>query len=100
MTNTYEFEAPLWQWTAQQSVWMFVTLPENVTDEIDDAQAGPRAGFGSVKVRVRVGATTWETSIFPSQEMGGFILPVKKAVRLAEKLDEGTVGRFELVTLT
>lgn len=99
MTNSYEFAAPLWRWEAQQAVWLFVTLPDEVTDEIDDAHSGPRAGFGSVKVRVSIGSTTWETSIFPSKDAGGFILPIKKAVRKAQGLDEGSTAQLSLTPI-
>ena len=100
MKATYTFDAELWEWTGQGAAWFFVTLPEDVTDEIDDAHTGPRAGFGSVKVRVSVGATTWDTSIFPSKDAGGFILPIKKAVRVAEGVSVGVPFRVELTTLT
>lgn len=99
MAHTYEFDAELWRWEVHQGVWLFVTLPDEVTDEIADAYSGLRAGFGSVKVRVRVGDTTWETSIFPSKDAGGFILPVKKAVRVAEGLDEGSTAHVRLAVI-
>lgn len=99
MSARYEFDAKLWRWDVHQGVWLFVTLPEDVTDEIDDSQSGPRAGFGSVKVRVSIGETSWDTSIFPSQDQGGFILPIKKAVRKAEELDEGSVATVVLRVL-
>lgn len=99
MNITYTFEARLWRWDAQQAVWIFATLPEGISDEIDDAHSGLRAGFGSVKVRVSIGSTTWETSIFPSKENAGYILPVKKPVRSAEGLKEGDVAHVTLTTL-
>jgi hypothetical protein len=34
-----------------------------------------------------VGATTWTTSVFPGDD-GRYVLPVKKAVRLAESIEE------------
>jgi hypothetical protein len=44
-----------------------------------------------VYVHVSVGATRWQTSVFPSKEVSGFLLPVKASVRKAEKLAEGDV---------
>ena len=38
-------------------------------------------------VRVTVGRTTWTTSVFPGDD-GRFVLPVKKAVRVAESIEE------------
>lgn len=99
MTGTYVFDAALWRWDVHQGVWLFVTLPHEVTDEIDDAHSGPRAGFGSVKVSVSIGSTVWKTSIFPSKDAGGFILPIRKAVRTAEGLDEGSVASVTLTVI-
>ena len=83
----FTFEAPLWRWQAD-SAWHFVSLPEEVTDEIEDA-AIDRRGFGSVRVEVTVGTTTWRTSIFPDTKRGTFVLPVKRQVRDREHLAEG-----------
>jgi hypothetical protein len=33
--------------------------------------------------------TTWTTSVFPDARSGCYVLPVKKAVRRAEQVDEG-----------
>ena len=89
----FEFRAELWLHTGE-AAWYFVTLPTDVADDIDEiderAAAGVR-GFGSVPVRVTVGATTWDTSVFPDTTAGSFVLPVKKAVRAKEGLDEGAM---------
>jgi hypothetical protein len=58
-------------------------------------ELGKRRGFGSVKVTARVGESKWQTSLFP-QKSGGWFLPVKKPVRLAENLDFGAVIEGEL----
>ncbi|WP_312855852.1 DUF1905 domain-containing protein [Nocardioides stalactiti] len=91
--TTYDFTAPLWRWLAKDEEtsgsWFFVSLPFDVSDEIE-ATAGPGKGFGSVRVEVTVGATTWRTSVFPSTEQRTYVLPVKKAVRTAEGLAEGS----------
>ena len=59
-------------------------------------ETGRRAGFGSVKVTVCVGATEWRTSAFPSKEHG-WMVPVKAAVRKAEGLVEGEAFALSLV---
>ena len=48
-----------------------------------------------MRVRVTVGSSTWSTSVFPSKD-GTFLLPVKKAVRQAEDLEQGEVVTVEL----
>lgn len=85
----FEFTAPLWLWSGN-AAWHFLTLPFEVTDEIDEITTGKQAGFGSVPVKVTVGRTTWTTSVFPSKEHESFILPVKAPVRTAEGLSVGS----------
>jgi hypothetical protein len=93
------FEAELWLWEARRAdSWTFVSLPADVSEEIRELTAGPRRGFGSVRVRVVVGATAWTTSIFPGSD-GSYVLPIKRAVRKAESLDAGdtTTVSVELI---
>ncbi len=85
---TYRFSAPLWRWKGE-SPWHFVTLPFEQADEIDERTAHVQRGFGSVKVKVTVGSSTWSTSLFPATSEESYILPVKAAVRKAEGLVEG-----------
>ncbi|GAA2505938.1 DUF1905 domain-containing protein [Nocardia seriolae] len=91
----YSFTAELWEWEAQAS-WFFVSLPETVADDIDELYGHTAAGFGSIKVQVTVGDTRWSTSIFPDGKRGTFVLPVKKAVRVAEGLEVGDPVEVEL----
>jgi hypothetical protein len=97
---TYRFSAPLWRYKGD-SPWHFVTLPFDQADEIDERTTTVQRGFGSVRVHVTVGETTWSTSLFPDTKVGSYILPVKKAVRAAEGLHEGaTVDvRFQVADL-
>jgi hypothetical protein len=92
---SWEFTAPLWKWDAN-AAWHFLTLPFDVTDEIDELTTGKQGGFGSVPVRVTVGRTTWTTSVFPDKGRESFVLPVKAAVRKAEGLAEGTPANVRL----
>ena len=97
--TTYDFAAPLWRWDAKDEAtsgaWFFVSLPFDISDDIE-ATAGPGKGFGSVRVEVTVGSSTWLTSVFPSGERKTYVLPVKKAVRVAEGLEEGTEAKVRL----
>jgi hypothetical protein len=83
----HRFASVLWRWDAQDA-WRFVTVPADYAEGIRLA-AGPPRGFGSVRVEVTVGATTWRTSVFPDASRGSYVLPIKKAVRRAEDLEDG-----------
>ncbi len=85
-----KFTAELWVWAARRDdSWTFVSLPADAAEEIRELTAGRVRGFGSVRVRVTLGGSTWLTSIFPDSTRGTYVLPVKKAVRRAESLDAG-----------
>jgi hypothetical protein len=86
---TYHFSSELFEWTGN-AAWHFFAVPEDVTDEIDEHHGANAAGFGSIKVEVTIGSTTWTTSLFPDTKRGCFLLPVKKAVRTAEDLVDGS----------
>ena len=60
--TAHEFDAELYLWDARSDSWVFADLPFDIADEIEDAQTGPRRGFGAVRVEVNVGATTWRTT--------------------------------------
>lgn len=82
----YAFTAELWRW--KDGSWCFVTLPADLSADLR-MEAGPPRGFGSVRVEARIGGSVWRTSVFPQQASGSFLLPVKRAIRTAEGLDEG-----------
>ena len=84
------FGAEVREW-AGPAAWFFVLLPINVADDIASRVDGrPRAGFGSVRVEVSIGRSTWRTSVFPSKDDGTYLLPVKRVVRDAEHLTDGS----------
>ncbi len=85
----YDFSAKVWQYTGQ-GAWYFVTLPKEPADEIKMIYQGSTRGFGSVRVKATIGSTTWQTSIFPDSKSKSYVLPVKKEVRTAEGLQDGT----------
>jgi hypothetical protein len=94
------FDAELWIWAARRvDTWTFVSLPAEASEEIRELAAGTRAGFGSVRVRVTVGGSSWATSIFPDAARQVYVLPVKRAVRRAESLDEGDIATVTIELL-
>lgn len=87
------FDAELWIWQARRTDrWVFVSLPADASEEIRDRAGGSCRGFGSLRVRVTIGGSTWLTSIFPGSGDGPYVLPVKRSVRTSEGLDVGDVA--------
>lgn len=96
MTERFTVTTPLWRWQSATAAaaWFFVTITGDAADGIRIAALGGqwlngRKGFGSARVDVTIGETSWQTSVFPHKESGGWLLPVKAAVRKAEGLAEG-----------
>ena len=85
----FEFDADLWLYEGE-AAWHFITVPAAISDQIEAATTGTRRGFGAVRVRVTIGATTWSTSVFPDTKRQAYVLPVKKDVRRREDLVAGT----------
>ena len=94
----HRFTAELWEHDGP-GAWHFVSLPEDDADEIDAVHGGRARGFGSQRVEVTIGATTWRTSVFPDTTRGTYVLPVKKPVRLAEGLSAGELVEVSLTVL-
>ena len=96
MADTYAFNAELWLWDGGTASWTFITVPPDVADEIEDS-VPMKGGFGSVKVEVTIGSSTWQTSLFPSKERETYVLPIKKSVRVAESIGDGDHADVSLV---
>ncbi len=86
---------PVWLWQGADGApakgsWYFLVIDGDMAGAIKSAVAKADA-WGSVRVEASIGGTTWRTSLFPSKAHGGWLLPLKAAVRKAEKLTEGMV---------
>jgi len=81
--NQYEFEAKVWLWPGD-AAWHFVSLPKDMSEHITKMFGDKKRGWGSLPVTVLIGATSWDTSIFPDKKIGSYILPLKALVRKKE----------------
>ena len=80
------FHADVWYWRGP-SPFHFVTVPAAESAELQDVAASVTYGWGMIPVMAQVGDTTFKTSLFPKD--GGYIVPLKDAVRRAEDIDVG-----------
>jgi hypothetical protein len=101
--GSWRFTGPLWIWKGKSAdgkpspmSWHFLTITGDVATAIRAAAPGRSAAWGSVYVKVKLGRTEWATSVFPSKEAGGYLLPVKAAVRKKEAVGEGDEVTVEL----
>ena len=82
-----EFSGELVEWRGP-APYHFVPLPPDEADHVDEVKADV-VYWGVVPVRARIGGTAFTTSMFPREDT--WFLPVKDAVRRAERLELGDV---------
>jgi len=85
----------LWLWNGDGPSWHFISVPPEQSAEIRAHSLANRAGFGSVKVAATINRVGWRTSVFP-QKSGGYLLPVKAAVRREAEIAAGDEVTVEL----
>jgi len=83
----YTVRAKVWRW--KNGNWHFATLPVKQADEIRRQFGGHAHGFGSIRVRVKIGDTEWATSLFPQRKSKSYLFMIKADVRRAEQIEEG-----------
>lgn len=80
-----EFNGTIWCWKGP-APWYFVTVPAEQARALHGISGSVTYGWGMVPVRARIGKTEWATSLFPKD--GSYVVPIKAAVRKAEKLEQ------------
>lgn len=90
------YRGRLWRWVGASGSgnWHFLTISGPAGEALSGTammrrMEGTARGFGSIRVRARIGESTFGTSVFPSKSDGAWLLPVKAAVRRAEGLADG-----------
>lgn len=83
-----EFSGEVFVWRGPAPFY-FVAVPPDESSDIRAIAAAVTYGWGMIPVRVRIGRTEWRTSLWPKD--GGYVVPIKAAVRKAESFGEGDV---------
>jgi len=92
----FAFSAEIWHWRGP-APFHFVTVPEEQAADIQALASDVTYGWGMIPVQVRLGGTAWKTSLFPKD--GGYVLPLKDAVRRAESVELGDTVEVELTVI-
>jgi len=69
------------------SPFYFASVPEEQAADIREVAAMATYGWGAVPVEAHIGETAFTTSLFPRN--GGYLLPLKNAVRQPQGLSAG-----------
>jgi hypothetical protein len=86
--STFEFDAKIWIYPGP-AAWHFITIPRLQSKTICGLFKPFHRGWNSLRVSVEVGKSRWQTSIFYDRKQGGYLLPIKSAIRTKEKLLAG-----------
>ena len=65
----------------------FIAMPADLALEIRAVARELTYGCGVIPVEVSIGGSKWRTSLFPKD--GGYLVPIKDAIRAAEGLQPG-----------
>lgn len=88
------FSGEIWFWRGP-APFHFVTVPEHECRTIKAVAASVSYGWGMVPVSVQIGRTEVTTALWPKD--GRYIVPVKKAVQVAEEVEVGDVVDVRLI---
>ena len=89
----WEFPGELWYWRGP-APYYFIRVPEDIAAELHAMSPMVSYGWGVIPVKVRIGERDFTTSLFPKD--GGYLVPIKDAVRKAERLAEGDTTTVNL----
>lgn len=88
------FEGTVFEWRGP-APYYFVRVPDDDAARIGEVASMVTYGWGVVPCTVTIGSTTVTTSLFPKDR--GYLVPIKNALRLPEKI---LVGAIVEVTLS
>jgi hypothetical protein len=93
MYAQYTFTAPVWLY-ARKGVWYFVTVLQDISDDIGTLFEGLSRGRGSFPSSITSGVTRWQTSIFPDKASATFLLLLKAQILKRKRLTKAIPSRY------
>ena len=88
-----EFTGRVVEWRGP-APYYFLPLPAPECEDVREVAAMATYGWGVIPVEGRIGDTTFTTSLFPKD--GGYLLPLKDAVRKPGSISAGDEVRVRL----
>jgi hypothetical protein len=87
--NQYRIRTNVWLYPGNAG-WYFVTIPKDISEDIQQGFSDRARGWGSLPVLAAIGSTIWKTSIFPDKKLEAYLLPLKADVRKKEGIHENS----------
>lgn len=89
----FSFTATVIEWRGP-APFFFLALPDGAAEAIAEVAGALTYGWGAIPAAATIGGTRFTTALFPRN--GGYLLPVKDAVRAAEGVALGDRVSVEL----
>lgn len=91
--KSFEVKGKIWRYTAangsEAGGWYFVYIPLALSRKIKDAARNKKkVGFQFIRIKAKIGKTTWNTTLFPTKD-GPYLIAIKADVRRKESVGEG-----------
>ena len=86
----YNFKVKVWLYSGT-AAWHFITVPPKTSREIKENFGALAGGWGALPVKVTIGITRWQTSIFWDNKLDAYILPLKAKVRKQESIKANSI---------
>lgn len=88
-----DFRGEIWYWRGPAPFY-FVWVPEEQCELLRAVSRFVTYGWGMIPVKVSIGGSQWETSLFPKE--GRYLVPVKASIRKAENLGHSDAVHIRL----
>jgi hypothetical protein len=88
-----EFSGQVIEWRGP-APYYYLPLPDEAAEDVHEVAAMATYGWGVIPVTARLGDVDFETSLFPKD--GGYLLPLKDAVRKPQGITVGDQISVEL----
>ena len=88
-----EFDGVVIEWRGPAPFY-FVAVPDDIALQIKELAPMLTYGWGVIPATVTIGAATITTSLFPKD--GGYLVPLKDAIRKPEGITVGNAVTLEL----
>lgn len=89
----FDFVAEVIEWRGP-APYVFAPLPDGAAEAIAEVAGALTYGWGVIPATATIGGTRFSTALFPRN--GGYLLPLKVAVRAAENVRLGDRISIEL----
>lgn len=84
----YQFSAKPWEYSGK-GAWIFVSLPQKMSQEIREVFFQNEEGWGRLKVTAKISETEWQTAIWFDSKQKTYLLPLKAEIRKKVKIELG-----------